>query len=291
MKQLKALVFLMIIGYSLIGCTPSSPKAPSKPVPSKLLNGLWVSQSNSDPSLIWLVDSSTKIIVPIKNDGYGGYPYNIRFSSDGTWSALSLSENFFVEEQPLQLITSTATDTFAYTRVLETTTFDQQVDSLEDLNYLFRDTGIWKAKDGMQTIVFYSPVCPWALDKDYQHFTKEALVVEVDVKDIKYPSNYRQPIKFHFRGGILYFFLESTRGVDRYAVVEIQPNQWTLRSLTPPYPTITWERLEALSPSLQKFVNIHEERLKKEREEVQRYQHSNLKDSTFLDPCYYTNKE
>lgn len=288
MKLLKTIALLILVGYSFISCTNSSDPTPPKPTPSKLPNGLWISKSAKKPCIAWLTDAKSTAIIPIENDEYGGFSYPAYLHSNETWSAVSLNYSEHLLFTGHQLITMTETDTIVHERIIENTIFDQPVDSLEDLRYLFADTGIWsvtdniqnivgqamadpqidstedlsylfetanswEAIDGPQIILFNAPLTSEALNKESQSFIKEALVVRIDT--LQHPSPYRQSMRFYFYGGILCFSSQDYMGnIQRYAIVEVKLNQWTLRSLTPPYPTVVWERLDQLPVPLQKLL-------------------------------------
>lgn len=254
----------MIIGYSLVGCTSSSPEDPAiDPTTTSnrtLLGGLWVPLHVSNTPYLWLIDTQLNSVIAITDDQYA-VKRPLTPAEDGTWKTPALREAFSMTKQPHTLMTTTSTDTIVYEKLLEKTRFDFPATVLEDLKPLLQVTGLWKTREGSQHIAFYTPSCPTLFKHQYQAFNKAALVFKNVPKGNDTPSDYRQLLSFHYHAGILYFFMDQ----EGYVVIQIQAQQWTLRALTPPYSTVVWERVDQPSPDLKTWINIHEKRLEKER--------------------------
>lgn len=292
MRQTWQIILLFLVGYNLMACTSffSSKEEEVVRTPIPLQSGLWlpdipipteiintVTKLNirdsatviiNNPALImplvYILNADKQEIISVGNHSYV-FKRLTRPTTNGGWEVLSLGTTFFIKEQPLQLQTVRSTDTVTYTRAELKTKFHWPVTTLDDLDTLLQETSNWQEEGTDRVVVFYKPNCPQNLG-DWGGFYKMALIAEVLPEEgygDPVMSDYDQQLLFNYTGELVYFFLKNkaTSEWERYVVVSMTPEQWTLRSLRPPYSISHWNRIEEPSMPLKKLIAFHDKHL------------------------------
>lgn len=289
MRETWKIILLFLVGYNLMACTSFfSSKEDVVVTPIPLQSGLWlpeipiptgaintVTKSNirdsvtiNNPALVmppvYVLDAEVPTIMSIENRRYVFKSLTIP-TTNGGWKAPLLGTTFFIKEQPLQLQTIRSTDTVTYTRAELKTKFHWPVTTLDDLDTLLQETSNWQEEGTDRVVVFYKPNCPQKLGH-WGGFYKMALILD-SLPEGGYGnpgwSDYDQQLLFNYTGELVYFFFENkaTSRLERYVVVSMTPEQWTLRSLMPPYRIFHWNRIEEPSMALKELIALQDKRL------------------------------
>lgn len=237
---------------------------PDVPIPTEVINTVIKIRDSitiNYPALVmppvYVLDAEVPTIMSIENRMQVFKHLTIP-TTNGGWQAPVLGTTFFIKEQPLQLQTIRSTDTVLYKRAELRTKFYWPVTTLDDLDTLLQETSNWEEEGTDRVVVFYKPNCPQNLG-NWGGFYKMALIAET-LPEEGYGdpvwSDYDQQLLFNYTGELLYFFFENkaTSKLERYVVVRITPEQWTLRSLMPPYRISHWNRIEEPSMALKELI-------------------------------------